>query len=328
MLNSDSTVQVIIPTRNNCALLRQCLESIRAQHSGVTIEIWVVDNGSTDGTAEMLRREFPEVRLIASGTNLYFTPANKLALRQSSSPYVLLLNDDTELLNNAIYQMFTFMETHTQAGACGCVLRKPDGSPCPTSYAEPSFWLLPANLLGCSRLAKVLKGSPSRARLTGLLGRNVFSYLDVGVPGKPTEVQVISGACLFFRREIINVIGDMDERFKLGPDDWDWCIRMRRANWRIFLLPEPQVLHVGGATTLRAMSPVLEFYRGWFYFCVKHYGWIGRLLLLLVVPLLLPPRILTLAISRRNPKQVLAELGHQARFHRLLMGVLLREVWS
>jgi GT2 family glycosyltransferase len=276
----------------------------------------------------MLRREFPEVRLIANGTNLYFTPANQLALGQSSSRYVLLLNDDTELLNNAIYQMFLYMEAHTEAGACGCVLRKPDGSPCPTSYAEPSFWLLPANLLGCSRLAKVLKRSSLPRRLTGWLGRNVSSYLDVRIPEKPTEVQVLSGACLFFRREIIGVIGDMDGRFKLGPDDWDWCIRIRRAHRKIFLLPEPQVLHIGGASTLRSMPPVLEFYRGWFYFCVKHYGWLGRVLLLLVVPLVLPPRILTLALRRRHAKQVLGELSQQVWFHSRLMGVLLQEVWS
>lgn len=325
----ESDVAVIIPTHNERVLLESCLNSIREKTTGVNVVVCVVDNASSDGTADMLRQRFPGVQVITSGENLYFTPANNVGARRTTSRYILLLNPDTELLNNAIFEMFSFMEAHPEAGACSCALLRPDGSVQPTSYSDPNSGLLVAHLLGLSAWASWLKKWKLAVKLARLLGNNVSSYLQDTAPNKVMEVQVVSGACLFFRRNLIYEIGEMDENFKLGPDDWDWCIRIRRAGWKIFLLPKPKVVHVVGSSLTGAAGPAaLESYRGWFYFYRKYYGLLRNLVLVSIVsPLLILRliRVLLREVTKMGLSGSIESVTRQIRFHVLLVFYLFRD---
>ncbi len=305
----DLTICVV--NYNTRELLSNCLTSIFQKVKGVDFQVVVVDNASSDGSREMLQSKFPQVKVIANTENAGFTRANNQAIAASQSRYVLLLNSDTIVVSDVLSEMKSFLDAHPEAAAVSCRLLRADGSIQPYSYRRPTLSLLLFQILGLKRLLP--SSEAGRKRLARLSGGNVRSYLgDAGIT-VPIEAEVVSGACLFFRREVLERVGPFDENIFFGPDDQDFCLRLRKAGWKIFVLPTAGGMHLVGQSAQKQWGPVSPaYYRGVFYFYIKRYGWRAKIFLRTVVPTVfwaksLPP-VFTLPFSkdRASRRQLIA----------------------
>ncbi len=266
---------VIIVTWNVRDLALGCLRSVLddlGRTDRVRGEVWVVDNASSDGTAEAIRRNFSAVRLLEPGENLGFAAGNNLALRTLGFPdgqdlpdYVLLLNPDTLIRAGALSALLAGLES-SGAGLAGARLVYGDGSFQHSAFAFP----------GLAQLIIDLFPVPARlreSRLNGRYPRNLYAG------EQPFEVDHPLGATFLLRREVIQQTGLFDEQFYLYCEEVDWALRIRAAGWRAVCVPSAEVVHFGGQSTglVRPQSVVnlwtarLKLYR-------KHYSPLKRLL--------------------------------------------------
>lgn len=281
--NAQLDLLIVVVNYNTRDLLRDCLASIYESRGDFNYQVCVVDNGSHDGSVEMVRQEFPQAQLIASSINGGYAYANNLGLRafgfqnaplaRHPSPpnvegvgggvprYALLLNADTLLPPSALQNMLDFMEAHPEAGAAGPRLVREDGSldlACRRSFPAPSAFLYRS--MGLSKLF------PKSRRF----GRYNLTYLD---PDELTEVDSVVGAFMLVRAEAIQQVGLLDEAFFLYGEDLDWAYRIRKAGWKIYYNPQVTVLHVKGASTKKhSRKARYEFYRAMNIFYRKHYA--------------------------------------------------------
>lgn len=260
MANS-STISVIIVSFNVEKLLQECLESIYRETQAGSFDIWVVDNNSRDNSVAMVREHFPEVHLIENEGNVGFPKANNQAVVRSTSDYILLLNPDTIVRDRAIDKMVAFMDARPDVGVSGCRVLNEDGTlqpACRRSVPTPKVAFY--HLSGLSRL---FPNSKTMARYN-------LTYLD---PNQPHEVDAVSGAFLVIRKDVVDKIGVLDETFFIYGEDMDWCIRAKRAGWKVMYYPDAEILHykgVGCSTNSRKTS--YEFYRAMYLFHRKHFA--------------------------------------------------------
>lgn len=227
-------LSVVIVSWNVRDLLRRCLGSVLASR-GVTLEVIVVDNASSDGSAEMVRRDFPQVRLVANSENRGFPAANNQGITLSRGRYVLLLNPDTEVINDALATMVAFADGERDVGVVGPQLLNPDGTvqssrrrfPTLTTAFFESTWLQPY--------------APRR-----LLQR--YYVLD-RPDDEVQDVDWVTGAALMARREAIDEAGLLDEGFFMYSEELDWCRRFRDAGWRVVYLPTARIIHHVGKSS-------------------------------------------------------------------------------
>ena len=260
-MKRDSTIAIVIISFNVEKLLKECLESVYRETTQTNFEVWVIDNHSRDTSVQMLKRDFPQVHLIENAENLGFTRANNQAIRQCRTDYVLLLNPDTLIRDGAIDKMVRFMDEHPDVGVSGCRVLNEDGSlqlACRRSIPSPSAAFF--RLTGLSRLF------PHSKRMA----KYNMTYLD---PMQTHEVDAVSGAFLLIRRKTMNRIGLLDETFWIYGEDIDWCIRAKKAGWKVMYHPQAEILHykgVGCSTNNRKTS--YEFYRAMYLFHRKHFA--------------------------------------------------------
>jgi GT2 family glycosyltransferase len=248
-------LSVIIVNWNTRDLLCQCLDSLTRKVVGIEMEILVVDNGSSDGSVPAVRKRFPGVRLIENRVNMGFARANNQAISLSSGDYLLLLNPDTQVKDEAIERMLSFMNAHAKAGLAGAQLVNADGS------KQNSF----ANF-------------PSLA--TELLNKSLLRWLfSEKFPGKetdylgPVEVDSVIGACMMVRRRAVEQVGFLDEKFFLFLEETDWCYRMKKADWKIYHIPRAEILHFQGKSAEAEKGKArIEYYRSRYYYFRKNRG--------------------------------------------------------
>jgi GT2 family glycosyltransferase len=226
----------------------------------VEAEVLVVDNASSDGSAEMVEHDFPWVTLIRSPRNGGFAYGNNQALQRVIGDAILVLNPDTLLPRGGVAQLLERLTTHPEAGVIGPKLLKPDGSihlACRRSFPTPSVAFY--RLSGLSRLF------PSSPRF----GRYNLTFVD---PDLPIEVDSVCGACLLVRRTVVQRVGALDERFFMYGEDLDWCLRTRLAGWTVRYEPSIVVQHQhGAASRKRAVRTTYHFFRAMDLFYRKHY---------------------------------------------------------
>jgi len=240
-------VSIIILSWNTKQLLRNCLKSLK----GMAVEIIVVDNGSTDGSPAMVAKEFPQVKLIRNKKNLGFGAANNQGMKAAEGDYLLLLNSDTVVKDEAPLKMATFLAKHPEAGAVGCRLLNSDGSLQPSAGPFPDLKVSVVMLF----LEHWLKN----------LTRASFA--------KTTEVDWVMGAALMVRREVVKKAGWMDEGIFMYMDEVEWCYRIKKAGFKVFFYPEAEIIHLFGASSKSGRkAPILNIYRGLIYFYQKHYS--------------------------------------------------------
>lgn len=262
---SKPKLSIIIVNWNTKDLLHDCLTSINQTKGELALEVIVVDNGSTDGSVQLIKSEFPGVKLMANKENLGFAKANNQGIRKAGGDYMLLLNSDTELKPKALSNLVNFAFKEKKAAVVGARLVNPDGSIQPSSRNLPTI------------------GRAIREYWLGQKGA-YEGYVPSG--NKATEVEVVVGAAMLIPKKVINKIGLLDERYFFYYEDMDFCWRVRRAGFKVYYLPTAEIIHYHGVSgrgladkenQWRRLVPSSKIYHG----LLRHYLltaviWLGQ----------------------------------------------------
>lgn len=252
-------LSVIVVSWNTLVLLRHCLETLQQDIAGIDSEVFVVDNASADGSAQMVASEFPQVTLIANQENYGFARANNQALGSASGRNIMLLNPDTEVQPGAINALLNFLETHPRAGVVAPQLLNSDGSIQRSCRQFPTFLGMLYELLGLSKLFP----ANTRFRQYKMLDWNHDDERQVDQP---------EGACLLLRREVIEQVGNLDEGFFMLFEEVDWCYRIKQAGWEIWFTPAARIIHHYGQSIKQVKARmIISSHRGLYRFWQKHY---------------------------------------------------------
>ncbi|HNW08963.1 MAG TPA: glycosyltransferase family 2 protein [bacterium] len=239
-------------------LLKKCLKSIEQAGKNLSIETWLVDNASSDGSVAMARHLFPQMKVIANRHNLGFARANNQALRQIKSDYVLILNPDTELREDTLIKSLNFMKQNPQCGIMGCQIINPDGSLQPSIRRLPTIW--PIFLL----LIKAPKFFSKLPAIDKYLATD-FDYT------KEQKVEQVMGAFMVIKKELLDKIGLFDEKFFVWFEEVDLCRRTLKAGYQIIYNPEISMIHYGGASfnQQKTLNKQWRFFKSAFYYFIK-----------------------------------------------------------
>ena len=229
-------VSIIIVAWNVKKLVADCLNSVYDETKGIDFEIIYVDNASEDGSVEMVKKQFPNVRIIENDENKGFIKANNQGIETAQGRYVLLLNSDTIVLDNAIAKMVEFADAHQEAAVVGCKIVNLDRTLRKTCFMYPSVLNM---FLAATYLYRVFPKSK-------FFGRERMTWWDFD---DVREVEAVSGCCSLVRNHALEQVGLMDETYFVYGDDSDWCYRFKKNGWKIMFTPEAQVIHYGGQTT-------------------------------------------------------------------------------
>jgi GT2 family glycosyltransferase len=259
-------LSIIVVNWNTKDLLLQCLESVYQTIEGIGMELFVVDNGSTDGSRSIFVSDgrFPEVKFIGNEMNFGFARANNQALRTAVGKYLLLLNPDTRVKKGAIYRLASFMDAHPEAGGAGAQLLNADGSKQNSIANFPSL-------------------------VTELFNKSLLRWLfPKAFPGKERnypesiEVDSVIGACMMIKREAVEQVGLLDEDYFLFLEETDWCYRVKRAGWKVYHVPQSEVYHFQGkGAELEKAKAKVEYYRSRYHFFKKNRGSLHWFILLI-----------------------------------------------
>ena len=249
-------LSVVIVNWNTRELLAQCLHSLIHSLILKDYEIFVVDNASTDHSIQMVQEGFPQVCLVENNENVGFARANNQAIRLSAGRYILLLNSDTIVKPGAIDALIDFMNAHPNAGACGARLLNQNGSLQFSCSPEPTL------------------GSEFK-RLFHVPGVRPDGYypMDFWDQSIPHQVDVILGACLLLRRHTLDKVGLMDEEYFIYSEEVDLCKRIRIAGWKLYWVPQGEVIHLGGQSTRQVPEAMfLRLYQAKLIYFRKRHG--------------------------------------------------------
>ncbi|MFA5339469.1 MAG: glycosyltransferase family 2 protein [Candidatus Omnitrophota bacterium] len=243
--------------------LDKCLTSIFKEKKDLILEIIVVDNNSSDGSIAMVREKFPDVKPIGNKENLGFAKANNIAIKQSCGRYILILNPDTIVLPGSMQLLVDFLDKNSRVGAVGPKILNEDSSiqlECARNFPTP--------LIDFFILSSLYKRFPK----SKIFGKYLMSYWD---HNDGREVPLLSGACMLLRRSALEEVGLFDENFFMYTEDTDLCYRVKKAGWKVWYLPEAEIIHFGGRSSeqipykkemvMHARETMEAFY-------LKHYG--------------------------------------------------------
>lgn len=229
---AELDLSIIIVNWNTRALLAQCLRSVYETAGDLKCEVIVVDNASTDGSAEMVSREFPSVRLVRNSENIGFARANNTAMAFAKGRYMLLLNSDTIVTQGALQALVRLADRQPRAGIIGAQLLNVDGSFQASYTSFPNLWQEFLILSGLGRL----------------LYRRWYPSHDAGT--KSSQVMgYVEGACLLVRPKAVREVGGLDESYFMYAEEVDWCFAMKSKGWQIWYEPEAKVIHLGGGSS-------------------------------------------------------------------------------
>jgi hypothetical protein len=253
-------LSVCIVNWNTRQDLEEAIASVLASDPGLNLEVIVLDNASTDDSADMVRNRFPGVKLLESAENLGFARGYNRAAREASGRHLLVLNPDTVVRMGALRRLVEFMDSQPDAGAAGPRLLNPDGT---LQFSCRHF---------PTPMAAILRNT----FLGRLLPRNRFtrSYLMADWDHTTAQpVDWVSGAAICIRRETWERVGGFDERFFMYAEDIDWCLRAQQAGWTVYYVPDAVIVHrIGRSSDQRPFPMVVEFHRSMARFYRKHYA--------------------------------------------------------
>jgi len=251
-------LSIVIVNWNTRDLLDACLRSVldEASATGLAVEIFVVDNASTDQSADMVRQRYPNVTLIENSHNPGFAMANNQALVLAKGRYSMLLNPDTLVLADGLGALVRFMDEHPQAGAAGARLLNANGSLQRSCSPEPTLsrelWRL--------------------FHLDDVKPQGVYAMRKWPVD-EPRQVDVVQGAAMIVRAAVLEQVGLLDGGYFMYSEEVDWCTRIRQGGWRIYWVPTARIIHYGGQSARQiADAMFLQLYRGKVQYFHKHWG--------------------------------------------------------
>ncbi len=253
-------ISVCIVTLNTRKYLKRCLDSLPKAFGSLNFEIIIIDNASNDGTIDLIKECYPNVVYLKNNKNLGYTIPMNQAISIAKGDYILQLNPDTELDANSISIQIEYMEKNEDVGICIPKIIDGNGDFQKSSRrGVPTPWATISYFLGLSRL----------------LSENVFftkyrlEHLDENTI---CEVDAVSGSCMLIKREVIDQIGMLDEKFFAYQEDSDFCFRAKKANWKILYNPASKITHFtgkGGSKTFPILS-LFEWHRSYYYLYKKH----------------------------------------------------------
>jgi N-acetylglucosaminyl-diphospho-decaprenol L-rhamnosyltransferase len=252
-------LDVVIVAYRCEGLLRDCLGSLAENPPSGEVRVHVVDNASGDGTAEMVRREFPQVELTANRDNLGFSAANNIGFAAAAAPYVLVLNPDTRLTPGALDRLLSVMQEQPRVGMIGPRLELDDGT---FDHASRRSFPTPLGALGH------FTGLGRGERAPGALAQYRAPDVDAG------PVDAINGAFMLIRRAALDEVGGFDERYWMYMEDLDLCYRFAEAGWTTWFEPSVTVKHVKAGTSgpHRSLRLTYAFHYGMYRFYRDHYA--------------------------------------------------------
>ncbi|MDH7480866.1 MAG: glycosyltransferase family 2 protein [Armatimonadota bacterium] len=252
-------LSVVIVNWNTCSYLRKCLASVELDRISA-MEVIVVDNASVDGSQEMVEREFPQVKLIKNTSNLGFSRAANIGIKASKGRYILLLNPDSEVQPGALSVLVKFADSNPRAGLFGPKILNADGS------LQSSARRFPTPLAALFRNTFLGRLFPNN--------QYVKQYLMADWDhSSPREVDWLSGAALMLRREMLDEIGLLDERFFMYCEDVDIAYRAKQKGWKAIYFPEAKIVHFLAKSSDQAPNKmILTFHQSMYAFYKKHYA--------------------------------------------------------
>lgn len=227
-------LSIVIVSWNTQDVLRDCLRSTFANLGALRAEVIVVDNASSDGSADMVAREFPRAVLVRNPTNAGFAAANNVGFRIARGRHVLLLNSDTVVLGDVITRSVRWLDADPDVGVMGCRVLNPDRTMQPTCFGYPHFVDLLWMTAGLHELP-----------WPRFLGRY---QLRGWRRDTERDVEVVTGCYMLVRRVAMDQVGELDEGFFFCGEETDWCERFKRAGWRIVFTPVGEIVHIGNAS--------------------------------------------------------------------------------
>ncbi len=261
--NANPELSIIIVSWNVKDLLKRCLESIfDSDYAGEPgrLEVIVVDNASSDGSAEMVLSDFPQVRLLENSQNLGFTRANNQGIEVAGGRFVFFLNPDAEIVGDALGTMVEFMESHPEVGALGPRLLYPDGSIQSSRRRFPGVATL---FLESTLIQRWWKRNKILSRY----------YMEDRSPEETQEVDWLVGAAIMARREVLDQVGGFDEGFFMYSEELDWCRRAKDAGWKIVYLPTAAIIHHEGKSSGQVVAARnIHFFTSRVRYAEKYHG--------------------------------------------------------
>jgi GT2 family glycosyltransferase len=276
-------LSIIIVSYNSLNFLKDCLDSINNNEPSVSFEITVVDNASSDGTVEAMRKDYPHLKLIENERNEGFAAANNKAIKSSNSEYILLINSDCQVYANSIDRLLEFADANKDAGIAGPRIINSDGSIQFSCRKFPSFFDAGMH----SILTNIAPDNPFSRR---------YKLADIN-RDEISKVDWVSGSCMLIRRAALNETGLMDENYFMYVEDTDLCYQMWKKGWKVYYFPKSEILHhIGGSTGGNALSGAvtssIRMQKSVLYFFWKNYRKTLKVLLLPFLLVLLGIRIL------------------------------------
>ncbi|KQM82767.1 glycosyltransferase family 2 protein [Agromyces sp. Leaf222] len=255
---SRSTIDldIIIVTYGRSDLVRDCLDSLESAMPSARTRVLVIDNDSPDGTADVVEREYPTVHLTRRESNDGFAVANNVALRSSSSAYALLLNPDTRVEPGTIDHLIDVLEREPDIGMMGCRLLTADGT-----------------LDHAAKRSIPSVGTAAKYFLLRALGRTGSDYVRPDIRDDAVaDVDAVNGAFMLVRGSALHAVGLLDERYWMYAEDLDWCIRFRKAGWRVVYDGRVIAHHLKGGSSdgLRRVALNYQFHRSMALFYLRH----------------------------------------------------------
>lgn len=249
-------ISVLIVNWNVRDLLMRCLDSLFGEQHPFTFEVIVVDNASTDGSVEMLRQRFPQVKLIENLDNPGFAKGNIQGYALSAGRYILMLNPDTLLHPGALDKLYQYLENNSKAAGVGPDLLNPDGT----------------RQMGCYPFPTLTREAWRLFHLDWLYAYGIYPVI-LWDDKTTREVDVIQGTCLLLRRKALDEVGFLDADFFMYTEEVDLCYRLKKAGWQLRWFPLAKVIHFGGQSTLQAAETMfLRLYESKILFFRKQYG--------------------------------------------------------
>ncbi len=290
-------LSIVTVSYNVSRLLSECLASVYASLAGssLSFEVWVVDNASRDDSVGIVRQNFPAAQLVVNERNLGFAAASNQGIQRSQGRYVLFLNPDTRVLDDALQTLVTFMDSIARAGAAGACLLHADGSFQHSAFRFPSLAQVFLDFFP-------LHHRLSDSRLNGRYPRRLYES------GVPFPIDHPLGAAIIVRREAIQEVGPLDERFFMYCEEVDWAMRIRRAGWEIYCVPHAKIVHHVAQSTRQFRDQMfVALWRSRYLLFEKHYSPAFRRMARLIVRLGLWREM------RRLPKMTLDADERKAR---------------
>ncbi len=308
-------LSIIIVSYNTCNVTRRCLESVLAQTRLPDYEVIVVDNGSADGSVEMVRTEFPRVRLLCNGYNAGFARAQNAGMLASRGRHILVLNSDTVFVGDTAGALLNYLRgSPSSVAAVGPRVLNPDGSAAPS--ARRSLLSTPVLALGIVnrhfRIKRLLPSSSvARAPLIGkALARLHDNYAR---HDEARAVDYVDGMCVMFRREVLHHVGLFDEQFFFDGEILDLSNRIRGAGYAIVFFPDAKVIHLGGESRKGVSGIIVESHKSLLIYLAKYspsrLHFIRSVTVCVVALRLLVTRLMAL-VSRRDDRRSAVKAYH------------------